>query len=518
MVPLVSLSIWLAQLLVPDQAVRDFFEQLAVGMNIEGEASAGFVDEIGRTSAQTGLGLIGFGSLLFAAAVVVSALQDAFDEIWELPVARGIWNKVRRRLKAFLIVGGGGIVIVLTLVINAVSGLLKRLLPGESSVLDRIPDLFSFVSGWVLLIGGLAVVFQVLTRERINVITVGIGSSTTAALLVDRDATPQLVPHPVRQHIAERSGQLGLLGAGLAVLRGSGDPHRWSSDPRARRATHEPEAAALLELMLLAGAGYQSAADYADMFTPTVRWSMKGGWLKLTEGKLNDSRAPSLEHREAQLGRTRPSHVAPPAGLLGSRVLGRGTTPCAQLGRDSPPSRGRTGGDSCGGMVQRGSRHGVEEMHAVAAEADVQHGPDPRRWPGDGAGQLFSGDRAHHDGGRVADQLGRHDLDTEAVFPGHSELDVLGAYADDDRQIAERIEQRRPHLDRSSGQLEHSLAGVDPNDRRQQIHRRLAEERRNISGGGALVDVDRRADLLDLAVDHHGDPVAHHHGVLLAGG
>lgn len=183
LVPLVSLSIWLAELLVPDQAVSDFFEQLAVGLNIEGEATAGFIDEIGRTSTQTGLGLIGFGSLLFAAAVVVSALQDAFDEIWELPVARGIWNKVRRRLKAFLIVGGGGIVIVLTLVINAVSGLLKRLLPGESSVLDRIPDLFSFVSGWVLLIGGLAIVFQVLTRERINVIAVGIGSSITAALL-----------------------------------------------------------------------------------------------------------------------------------------------------------------------------------------------------------------------------------------------------------------------------------------------------------------------------------------------
>lgn len=183
LVPLVSLSIWLAELLVDDQAVSDFFQQLAVGLNIEGQAMAAFIDEIGRTSSQTSLGLIGFGSLLFAAAVVVSALQDAFDEIWELPVVGGVRNKVRRRLKAFLIVGGGGIVIVLALVINAVSGLLKRLLPGRSSVLDRIPDLFSFVSGWVVVIGGLAIVFQVLTRQRVSVIALGIGSVTTAGLL-----------------------------------------------------------------------------------------------------------------------------------------------------------------------------------------------------------------------------------------------------------------------------------------------------------------------------------------------
>ena len=183
LVPLVSLSIWLADLVVDDEAVRDFSEQLAASLNIEEEAAAVFVDELGRTSTQTGLGLIGFGSLLFAAAVVVSALQDALDEIWQLPVERGIWNKVRRRLKAFLIVGGGGIVIVLALVINAVSGLLERLLPGRSSLLEGIPDLFSFVSGWVVLIGGLAIVFQVLTRQRITVIALGIGSAITAALL-----------------------------------------------------------------------------------------------------------------------------------------------------------------------------------------------------------------------------------------------------------------------------------------------------------------------------------------------
>ncbi len=183
LVPFLTLSIWLAQLLVDDEAVNDFFEKIGAALNVGDEAVGALVAEISRESTQSGLGLIGFGSLLFAAAVVFSALQDAFDEIWALPVERGFRNKLQRRLKSFVVVGGGGIIIMLALVINAVSGLIERLIPGKSTVLDRVPDLFSFVSGWVVLIFGLAILYQVLTRHRINRVAVGIGSAITAGLL-----------------------------------------------------------------------------------------------------------------------------------------------------------------------------------------------------------------------------------------------------------------------------------------------------------------------------------------------
>jgi len=182
-VPLITLSIWLAQLLVDDQSVDDFFLSLGESLNVDTESVSTFVQDIGGNPTQTNLGLIGFGSLLFAAAIVFSALQDAFDEMWELPVTKGFWHKIRRRLKAFLIVGGGGIMIVLALVINAVSGLMQRLIPGEANLLDRIPELFTWVSGWVVLIAGLAVLYQVLTREKIKLVAIGIGSGVTAALL-----------------------------------------------------------------------------------------------------------------------------------------------------------------------------------------------------------------------------------------------------------------------------------------------------------------------------------------------
>jgi membrane protein len=182
-VPLITLSIWLAGVLVDDQAVDDFFQKVGAGLNIETDAVSSFSETVGQSSTQNGLGLIGLVSLLFAAAVVFSALQDAFDEMWELPVTRGVRKKIRRRIKAFLVVGGGGIIIVVALVINAVSGLLEKLIPGQDTVLDRLPDLFSFVSGWVVLIGALAIMFQVLTTEKIHLSALAIGSLVTASLL-----------------------------------------------------------------------------------------------------------------------------------------------------------------------------------------------------------------------------------------------------------------------------------------------------------------------------------------------
>ena len=182
-VPLITLSIWLAQLIVDDDAVIDFFEKLGEGLNVEPDAVDTLVEQVSTGTTQASLGILGFASLLFAAAIVFSALQDAFDEMWELPVERGIWRKLRRRLKAFLVVGGGGVIIVLALVINGVAGLIQRLIPGESTVLDRIPDLFSFVSGWVVLIFCLAVMFQVLTRGKIALVPLGVGAAITGGML-----------------------------------------------------------------------------------------------------------------------------------------------------------------------------------------------------------------------------------------------------------------------------------------------------------------------------------------------
>ena len=98
-VPLITLSIWFAQFVVEDSGVRDFVEKLGSELNINDEAVAAFVDTLNASSALASSGLIGFCSLAFTVVLVFIALRDAFDELWGLPVARGVKNKLHRRCR-----------------------------------------------------------------------------------------------------------------------------------------------------------------------------------------------------------------------------------------------------------------------------------------------------------------------------------------------------------------------------------------------------------------------------------
>ena len=69
---------------------------------------ASLADVLDGFGSMVGLGLIGAASLLLTASLLVVALQDAFNTIWEQPVRSGIRNTVVRRLVAFAVVVGFG--------------------------------------------------------------------------------------------------------------------------------------------------------------------------------------------------------------------------------------------------------------------------------------------------------------------------------------------------------------------------------------------------------------------------
>jgi membrane protein len=183
LVPLVSLSIFLAQLVVDPLHVEEFFVDAAERLGITPEASTQLTDELGASTVERGLGIVGFASLVFAAALVFFALQDAFDEVWEVPVVDGVKNSIRRRLLAFAVVGGGGVIIVLLLVISSVSTILQHLIPGSDNLLTGLGDLVGFLSSWVVMLVALAVLFQVLSKVHIDRLALLTGSVTTGALL-----------------------------------------------------------------------------------------------------------------------------------------------------------------------------------------------------------------------------------------------------------------------------------------------------------------------------------------------
>jgi len=182
LIPFLTLSIVLAQWIVGESEVASVIDDLVDRAKIDPSVADALTVEIQRTSTQTSLGAIGLGSLVFTGVLVFFALQDAFDEIWNLPVTSG-WRSLLRRLTALIVVASGAMVIVLVLVLSTVAGLLDSFVPGAGAVEDALSVLVEGVGAWAILILGVALVFQVLTRPRLGTWPLLIGAASTSLLL-----------------------------------------------------------------------------------------------------------------------------------------------------------------------------------------------------------------------------------------------------------------------------------------------------------------------------------------------
>ena len=182
LVPIITLSIVVAQWFVGEPEVAGAIEDLVDRAGVDPSVAQALTSEVERTSTQASLGIIGFGSLVFTGVLVFFAVQDAFDEIWDLPVAKG-WRSIRRRLTALVVVAGGAMLLVLVVVVSTVSGIVESLVPGAGSFHDAISVVVGFLGSWAVLVGGIALVFQVLTRPRLALVPLLIGAASTAVLL-----------------------------------------------------------------------------------------------------------------------------------------------------------------------------------------------------------------------------------------------------------------------------------------------------------------------------------------------
>jgi membrane protein len=182
-VPLLSLSIVLAQFVVSSSDIEQLLSDVGERVGLDQSSIQTLIDQVEASSVQTGLGLFGLASLVGAALFVFFALQDAFDEIWELPVQQGATATLRHRLTALAVVGGGGVLIVMLLVVNAVSGLVEDLIPGGDELWDWVDQLIGFAGSWFVLLVAIGVLFQLLTRIHIEFRALATGAVVTGALL-----------------------------------------------------------------------------------------------------------------------------------------------------------------------------------------------------------------------------------------------------------------------------------------------------------------------------------------------
>ena len=131
LIPVLAVSLSIASIFLAREDVQDYLtdqllELLGDDAATVGAAVADLLDQVGS---QVGLGVVGLVSLLFAASLLVVALQDALNTIWERPVRTGLRRTVARRLFAFVVVAAAGGLLVVSFALNAVSALFSEMVP-----------------------------------------------------------------------------------------------------------------------------------------------------------------------------------------------------------------------------------------------------------------------------------------------------------------------------------------------------------------------------------------------------
>lgn len=183
-VPLLAVSLSLAGIFFAKEDVQSYLaDQLAAILGDDTAAvSAAIAGVLDGFDSVIGLGIVGAVSLVLTASLLVLALQDAFNTIWERPVRAGIRQTIARRVLAFVVVLACGAVLVVSFALNAVTALFGRMVP-EVAVVESLGELIGTTGSWALAIGVVALLFRYLTDVRVPWRGVLPGAAVTALLI-----------------------------------------------------------------------------------------------------------------------------------------------------------------------------------------------------------------------------------------------------------------------------------------------------------------------------------------------
>ena len=184
LVPLLALALAISGLVISRGDVQSYLtERISEWLGIQADDVArALTDALDGPGTLTGLGILGAASLFLTASVLVVAVQDAFNTIWEQPVRPGLRQTVMRRLLAFAVIAGAGAVLIASFVLNAVAGLLARLIP-EAAFVTSLEELFGVATSWALGVGAVTLLFRYLTDAHIPWRAALVGGATTAGML-----------------------------------------------------------------------------------------------------------------------------------------------------------------------------------------------------------------------------------------------------------------------------------------------------------------------------------------------
>ncbi len=183
-VPFLAVSLSLAGIFFQQEDVQEYLaDQLADILGDEAAAvGAALAEALDGFDSLLGLGLVGAVSLLLTASLLVLALQDALNTIWERPVRAGIRTTLARRAVAFLVVAGAGAVLMVSFALNAITALFSRMVP-DAAVAESLGELIGTAGSWALGVVVIALLFRYLTDVRVPWRGVLPGAAVTALLV-----------------------------------------------------------------------------------------------------------------------------------------------------------------------------------------------------------------------------------------------------------------------------------------------------------------------------------------------
>jgi membrane protein len=135
-------------------------------------------------SSGTSIGLIGVGSLLVTGSLFFVALEDAIHQIWDVPVRSGLRSTMRRRLVSLVVLLGAGTTLVVSFAVQAVAGVLERLVPGSAPGFQAVSAVLTAVLGWSVLAVALTLLFRYLPSAEVRWAPTIVAAVTTSVLLV----------------------------------------------------------------------------------------------------------------------------------------------------------------------------------------------------------------------------------------------------------------------------------------------------------------------------------------------
>ncbi len=183
-VPVLALSLGLAEAVFRQDDVQEYFADFLEALfGPEGVTMATAVsNELAQNSTQAGLGVFGLLSLLVAASLVVIALQDAINTIWDIPVQSGMEVLFRRRLMAFGVVLATGAILTATLVVQTAAAVLNGIVPDGFDGLDQALELLGVLGSWGVIALALTLLFRYMTPAAIGWRLSFVGGFLTAVL------------------------------------------------------------------------------------------------------------------------------------------------------------------------------------------------------------------------------------------------------------------------------------------------------------------------------------------------